>query len=241
MQTIQFRVQQVEGPLDLILQLLQKHKLNIYDIEISSLLEQYLAAIDEMRERKLEISSEFLEMASRLVNIKTAMLLPRHSEDEPDPRLELTGALLEYQACKQAAEYLRGRMVQRYTHPAAVPEIDPAYARIHIPEELLRAYHRAIGRKNRRLPPPREAFAALVSHRIVPVSARITFVLGQLYRCGHVALDKLFLSSADRPELVATFLAVLELVLDKRARLDQTGELMLTHPDVETGGTVDAI
>ena len=76
---LSFKVAQVEGPLDLILQLISKHKLNIYDIEIAKLLEQYLDYVEQMQSQQLEVASEFLEMASRLVYIKSVSLLPKHA------------------------------------------------------------------------------------------------------------------------------------------------------------------
>ena len=77
---LSFKIAEVEGPLDLILQLISKHKLNIYDIEITKLLEQYLAYMEEVQSQELEIASEFLEMASRLVYINSVSLLPKHEE-----------------------------------------------------------------------------------------------------------------------------------------------------------------
>ena len=94
MEKPQFKTGGFEGPLDLLLYLIQKHKLDICDIEISALLEQYLAYIDAMGQDDLEIASEFLEMAARLVYIKTAMLLPRHEEEGVKLKAELQGQLL---------------------------------------------------------------------------------------------------------------------------------------------------
>lgn len=108
MEKLTFKVNEYEGPLDLILALLSKHQIGIYDINISDLLEQYMAYIRTLRENQMEVASEFLEMASRLVYIKTASLLPRYEKEE-DPRAELVGQLLEYQSCKQAAALLRLR------------------------------------------------------------------------------------------------------------------------------------
>ena len=93
---LSFKIAEVEGPLDLILQLISKHKLNIYDIEITKLLEQYLAYMEEVQSQELEIASEFLEMASRLVYIKSVSLLPKHEELEEQLKRELTGQLIEY-------------------------------------------------------------------------------------------------------------------------------------------------
>lgn len=98
-QQLSFRVtDEYEGPLDLILALISKHKLNIWDIEISSLLEQYMDYIRRRQEQDLEVASEFLEMASRLVYIKTVSLLPKYEDEEEKAKAELVGQLLEYQA-----------------------------------------------------------------------------------------------------------------------------------------------
>ena len=119
MEKLTFKVNEYEGPLDLILALLSKHQIGIYDINISDLLEQYMAYIRTLRENQMEIASEFLEMASRLVYIKTASLLPRYEKEE-DPRAELVGQLLEYQSCKQAAALLRLRLDTGRTHQIRV-------------------------------------------------------------------------------------------------------------------------
>ena len=127
MQTISFKLEVFEGPMDLLLNLISKHKLNIYDIEISSLLEQYLAYLDQCREQDLELAGEFLEMAARLIYIKTASLLPR-PEDAQKEKQALQGALIEYALCKQAAQALAQRFVggQIFTRPplpvSAVPQ-----------------------------------------------------------------------------------------------------------------------
>ena len=108
---LSFKVAQVEGPLDLILQLISKHKLNIYDIEIAKLLEQYLDYVEQMQSQQLEVASEFLEMASRLVYIKSVSLLPKHEELEEQLKKELTGQLIEYTLCRQVAQLLKNRFV----------------------------------------------------------------------------------------------------------------------------------
>ena len=104
-ESISFKLEVFEGPLDLLLSLIAKHKLNICDIEISKLLEQYLIYIDQAHEQNLELAGEFLEMAARLIYIKTAFLLPQPEEAEQMKR-ELEGALIEYSLCKIAAQKL---------------------------------------------------------------------------------------------------------------------------------------
>lgn len=147
MEKLTFKVNEYEGPLDLILALLSKHQIGIYDINISDLLEQYMAYIRTLRENQMEVASEFLEMASRLVYIKTASLLPRYEKEE-DPRAELVGQLLEYQSCKQAAALLRLRDTgwSVFTRAPMPLEIDPTYRRRHPISELANAYWSACGR-----------------------------------------------------------------------------------------------
>ena len=101
--TLSYKLEGFEGPLDLLLQLIARNKLNIYDIQLSVLIEQYLAQMEVFRAQEMEISSEFLEMASRLIYIKTVSLLPKHDEIVK-LKEELTGELLEYMVCQQMAK-----------------------------------------------------------------------------------------------------------------------------------------
>ena len=142
MEKLSFKVQEFEGPLDLLLHLIAKHKLNIYDIEISALLEQYLAYIEQMQRQDMEVASEFLEMAARLVHIKTVSLLPRHEEEQEELKRELSGELLEYQAVKEIAGKLSDQFCgfDLFVRETAKLPVDTLYTRSHQPEELLRAY-----------------------------------------------------------------------------------------------------
>ena len=99
MESLSFHLSDFEGPLDLLLHLIAKHKLNILDIEISELLRQYLLFIENREDKDLEVRSEFLEMAARLVHIKTVSLLPKHEEEAEDLKKTLTGELMEYRLC----------------------------------------------------------------------------------------------------------------------------------------------
>ena len=100
--TLSYKLEGFEGPLDLLLQLIARNKLNIYDIELSVLIDQYLEQIELFKAEEMELASEFLEMASRLLYIKTVSLLPKHDEIV-QLKEELTGALLEYMVCQQIA------------------------------------------------------------------------------------------------------------------------------------------
>lgn len=222
MEKLSFKTAEFEGPLDLLLYLISKHKLDIYDISISELLEQYLSYMNELKTGGLEIASEFIEMASRLVYIKTVMLLPKHEEEGSQLKAELQGQLLEYQVCKQVAAKLgeQNRMYRNFVHPPSRVEVDAAYRLTHPIGLLCAAYRDAVGRGRRRLPPPAKAFTGIVARRMVSVSSRIIHILKGLYRHGKTSYVSLFESSADRSELVATFLAVLELVKAKRITVE---------------------
>ena len=226
MEIISYKLPDFEGPLDLLLFLVQKNKLNIYDIPIAQVLEQYLAAIEQMKEYDMDVASEFLEMAARLVHIKSVMLLPRYEEETEELKRELTGQLIEYQLCQQMArrlamDYVGGDLFVR--SPEDV-EPDMTYRRAHRAEELLDAYLAAAGRGKRRLPPPVQAFSGIVSRKIVSVSSRITYVLRRLYTRRSVSYGSLFEKAESKSELVATFLALLELIKSKRIRIDGEGD-----------------
>lgn len=225
METISYRLPVFEGPLDLLLYLVQKNKLNIYDIPIAEVLQQYMETIDRMKDADLDVASEFLDMAARLVQIKSSMLLPKHEEAEA-LRQELTGELIEYQLCQEAARRLAARNVGGDLFMREPVEIEPdlTYRRQHPKEELYDAYLAAAGRGRRRLPPPPQAFSGIVSRKIVSVSSKIIFVLRRLYKREPVAYDALFREARTKSELVATFLALLELVKAKRIRVDGEGE-----------------
>ena len=207
--------------------MVQKNKLNIYDIPIAEVLAQYMDTIRQMQETDLDVATEFLEMAARLVQIKSAMLLPRHEEAEELKR-ELTGELIEYRLCqlmagKMAKMYIGGQLFVR-----APEDVSPdlTYRRVHPPEVMREAYLAAAGRGKRRLPPPAQAFSGIVSRKIVSVSSKIMFVLRRLYKNERkqTSYNALFQSAQSKSELVATFLALLELIKGHRIRVDGEGE-----------------
>lgn len=224
MDKISYKLPVFEGPLDLLLYLISKNKLNIYDIEISSLLEQYLAHIAAMQAQDMDIESEFLEMAARLVYIKTVSLLPKYEETE-ELKKELTGQLLEYQECKRIAA-LMSEMISfdSFVREPEEFEVDSTYTRRHSKMLMYDAYLSAVGRGKRKLPPPAQAFSGIVARHIVSVNSRIIHVLRQLWKNSGVSYGSLFESSREKSELVATFLAVLELVKGKRILIDGDGD-----------------
>ena len=217
---ISYKLPSFEGPLDLLLYLIRKNKLNICDIPIKELLDQYVQAIEQMQQADLEVETSFLEMAARLVHMKSAFLLPRQEEAE-QLRKELEGELIEYQLCKQAAQRLGRQHVgfDIYVRTPAPYQPDKTYRLKHDPQELYAAYLAAAGRGKRRLPPPVQAFSGIVERRIVSVYSKIISVLRNLRTGYRVKYDSLFQTAQSKSELIATFLAVLELLKGNRISL----------------------
>lgn len=224
-ETLSYKLDVFEGPLDLLLNLIAKNKLNIYDIPIAELLEQYMAQIHEMQAADMDVASEFLEMAARLVHIKSVSLLPK-KEEEAALKQELTGQLLEYQQCKEAAMRLRERFsLDGIVRAQADIPADLTYKRHHKPQELLSAYLSMLGKKKPPEPQkPENTISKLITRRVVSVASQIVFVLRSLWKKRHVSLKELFRGKNDPSERVAAFLAILELVKDKRLRVDGDGE-----------------
>lgn len=214
---ILYKTEEFEGPLDLLLQLIARNKLNIYDIKISVLVEQYLEQIKLMQEHEMDVASEFLEMASRLLYIKTVSLLPKHEEVE-QLKQELTGELLEYQVCKKVAETLSTMTdgFDTFVRPPEPFEADKTYVLTHDSVDVYNAYVTARGRMDRRIAVPTKAFTKIVAKKIYSVSSKIIFVMRNLWGRGKKRLLNLYKSAKDRSELVATFLAVLELTKANR-------------------------
>ena len=226
METLTFKLQEdnFEGPLDLLLYLVGKNKMNLYDINIMELIEQYTAAIQTMQADKLEVSSEFIDMAAHLVQMKSALLLPRSPEAER-MKAELTGRLIEYSTCKQVAAELGSRARDLYTavRQPQKPEGPAEYSRKQDPDRLVQAWFSLMGRSQRRKKPTQERFEPLVTAPFVSVASRVAHMLkGTLCRMG-----QLFSPQESRSTNVATFLALLELIRAGRVRLDETGTLTM--------------
>ena len=226
MERLTFRLPVFEGPLDLLLHLIAKHKLDICDISIAELLEQYLAYLAEARRMDMELTSAFLEMASRLVQMKSAMLLPKQ---EKDPREELVTALLAYQACKALAALLAVRRREQFVRaPMPLPK-EQGYRLHHRPVELAEAFVSARGKVKARRPPTAATFSGVVVRAAVSVTTRVLYVMRHLARGGARPFRTLFADVHGRSEAVATFLAVLELVRAGRVRAaEQDGGEMLS-------------
>ena len=212
-QTITFKLEDFEGPLDLLLYLVSKNKMNIYDIEIVALIDQYVSMVNGLPVYQMESASEFIEMAARLVQMKSYFLLPK-SEEAERMKEELTGMLVEYSAWQEVAAQLRSMAEGVYTvvrEPAEV-ELDTEYRLRHDVYLLEEAYNALQGRSRQKQPPRQEQFEPLTTAPFVSVTSRIIHVLRGLMTGRVRRLRQLFVKEGGRSQTVATFLAVLELV-----------------------------
>ena len=236
MEKLTFKVAEYEGPLDLLLHLIQKHQMNIYEIEISALLGQYMEYIREWQSHNLEVASEFLDMASRLIHLKTISLLPKYEEEEQKERAELVGQLVEYAACKKAAAELSARNLGQvlFVRQPMEMEVDLLYRLNHPATDLLQSYFDAVGRGKRRLPPQQTSFSPLVAKPVVSVNSRIIHIMRRMYKNSKLHFSRLFEENkGGRSEIVATFLAVLELLKSKRVTIDDESQELTFHRHVE--------
>ena len=240
MEQLNFKLEHFEGPLDLLLTLVKKNKVSIYDIPISVILEQYLAVMQEMQEMDLEVSSEFLVLAATLLQIKSRMLLPKPEEEDDDgvdPREELVRRLLEYSKVKAAAEYLRPRqsigaaMFLKAPDLIERPPAEWSYAGM-TPENLIAAYKRAYQKLERRQPPPKHSFQGIVGHEKISVREKVAGIWKRLVQKSRMKFKELFRGVKSKPEAVASFLAVLELIKLKKIRIEYGENEDISNPQI---------
>ena len=225
-----------EGPLDVIFLLLSKNKIEIQDVSITAILEQYLAYLDEMKRLDMEIASEFITMASHLMLIKTKMLLSAAEQQEAEDELDLLRQGLVERRWKEALDQIRkavtvleprndiGRSI--FTKNPEPLRKDKTYRYQHEVIDLLRALDTITERSQRQLPPPTMNFKGIVGKEPYPVTRKSGEVLRQLVLRGVERLKNLFRGNKSRSEIVATFLAILELCKTNAVTLedDNSGE-----------------
>ena len=210
-----------EGPLDVIFLLLSKNKIEIQDVSITAILEQYLAYLDEMKRLDMEIASEFITMASHLMLIKTKMLLSAAEQAEAESELDLLRKSLIERQRKEAIEQIRiavsvleprneiGRCI--FTKDPEPLRRDRTYRYQHEPMDLLKALDAIAERSKRQLPPPTVNFKGIVGKEPYPIGRKTVEVMRRLVLRGVERLKNLFKGNKSRSEVVATFLAVLDL------------------------------
>ena len=210
-----------EGPLDVIFELLSKNKIEIKDVSITAILEQYTAYLDEMKRLDMEIASEFITMASHLMLIKTKMLLSEAERLEAESELESLRKSLAERERKEAIEAIRTAVLfleprneigrNTFVKQPEPLKKDKSYRYRHEPEDLLKALDAITERSAKMLPPPTVNFKGIVGKEPYPVGKKAAQVVRRLIQHGILRLKNLFRGNRTRSEVVATFLAVLEL------------------------------
>jgi len=229
------QIEEFEGPLDLLLHLIKKNEVDIYNIPIAAITRQYLEYIEILKELNLDIAGEFLVMAATLLQIKSRMLLPVPQDEEEaeteDPRAELVRRLLEYQRYREASGELSTRNLlgrEVFARKFEAPEVaelepieEPAEVELF---ELIEAFQKVLARVKV------ETFHNVVTDGI-SIAERISQVLSLLHEAGTLSFDALFTDGMTRDLLVVSFLSILELTklkLIKITQLERLGTIWLS-------------
>jgi len=216
------------GPLDLILHLLSKNKIEIQDIRISQLLDQYMAYLEERKRMDLDIASEFVAMAAHLMYIKTRMLLSIHDEEALSEMEQLIQSLEErrrsenYQKIKEVAALLRTRGETGRDLFVRMPERrqeDKSYRYTHEKKDLVTAMRAVLERGEENMPLPERMIERIVPREPYPVARKAAEIIKELLARGVTRFLALFRGNRSRSEIVATFIAVLELSRTKKILL----------------------
>ena len=230
MDAISYRLETFEGPLDLLLSLIQKNKMSIDDIQINVICEQYMQYIEEAQSLDMELASEFIVMASELMLIKSKLLLPKPEAEEEDPRATLADALLKFQQAKEAAKKMAllypvysGRL-EKDTDEIS---IDKTFVLDQEVESLCLAVRRIVTFNENRPKAERSVFTPMISSPIVPVEVKITGILNKMSKKKATSLKELLDESVSLPDMIAIFLGVLELIKIRKILIYDTEGTLL--------------
>ena len=227
-QPLTYRLEAFEGPLDLLLSLIQKNKVEITDIPISLICDQYVAYVTEAERLDMDLASEFIVMASELMLIKSKMLLPKAEPEEEDPRAALAEALLKYQQAKAAAAILgkayprfSGRMVKDTDEIS----VDKTFVADQSVTSLCLAVRRIIAYREEHPQADKVTFTPMIAKPIVPVEAKIVGILRHFEKKERVTMTSLIEDAVSLPDMIAVFLGILELVKLRRIVLVERDDI----------------
>ncbi len=219
MEALTYHLEAFDGPLDLLLSLIQKNKVEITDIPIALICDQYMAYITAAEQMDMDLASEFIVMASELMLIKSKMLLPKAEPEEEDPRAALAEALLKFQQAKNAAAILAkaypqfsGRMVKDTDEIS----VDKTFVADQSVTSLCLAVRRIIAYREEHPAADKVTFTPMIAKPIVPVEAKIVGILKHFETSARVSLTDLIEDSVSLPDMIAIFLGVLELMKMRR-------------------------
>ena len=222
MDALTYRLDIFEGPLDLLLMLIQKNKVEITDIPIALICDQYMEYIHAAEDMDLELTAEFIVMASELMLIKSKMLLPKVVEEEEDPRAALAEALLKYQQAKEAATKLAPRYPQysgRLVKDTDEISVDKTFVADQSVSSLCMAVRRIIAYREEKPRAEKVTFTPMISSPIVPVEAKIVGILRHFKTRERMSLSSLLDDSVSLSDMIAIFLGVLELIKVRKLRI----------------------
>ena len=223
MEEIKYRLDSFEGPLDLLLTLIQKNKVSIENIPISLICDQYMEYLNEAQTLNMDIATEFLVMASELMLIKSKMLLPKVKEDEEDPRAALADALLKYSQAKEAAKkmaLLYPKFSGRMEKDTDEISIDKTYVADQEIESLNAAVRRILTYNENRPVAEKNMFTPMISSPIVPVEVKIAGILTKMEsKNSPTTVWELLDDATSLPDMIAIFLGILELMKIRRINL----------------------
>ncbi|SDX93274.1 condensin subunit ScpA [Lachnobacterium bovis DSM 14045] len=229
------KLQVFEGPLDLLLYLLEKNKVNIYDIPIVEITDQYMEYIDEMRQRDLEVMSEFLVMAATLLSIKAKMLLPKkknEDEEEVDPREELVQQLLEYKMYKYMAYELKDRQIDAeksmYKKPTIPEEVKSYEEPVNLDElvkgitlqKLNKIFKDVMKKQVDKVDPIRSKFGKIEKEEF-SLEEKMLYVENYALNRSKFSFKNLLEEQSSKTEIIVTFLAILELMKSGKIYISQ--------------------
>jgi len=245
-EAVTLKLENFEGPIGLLYHLIEKNKIDIYDIPIAEITRQYMEVINDAQKRNMEVMSEFLIMAASLLEIKSRMLLPKPKNEEEeegeDPREELIRKLIEYKKFKEAAEAFKEREESAsytvFKKPDISLEMFKEKEKQEIDEilkgvtfnDLMKAYQDVMSRKELKVDRVRSSFKAVV-HDNFTISDKITYIKEMLIISPVVKFWEIFREDTTRAEIVVTFLAMLELIKTKAVDISQSenfGEIIIT-------------
>lgn len=234
MNQLSYSLEVFEGPLDLLLYLIQQNKVSIYDIPIAEISRQYMDYLEQMKDLNLEITSEFVAMAAQLLYIKSRMLLPVNpmAEQEEDPRTELVEKLLEYAKYKAVGAYLKERetigkyMVCKQPDKLPKQKIENHLEGVTV-QDLFTIVRELLQNKENEMTMPHRAFGEIVGREKVSVQSKIEQLTELLKGKKKCSFRGLFRSLPSKAHVVAMFLGILELLKAGRITVFQDGEPMV--------------
>lgn len=233
MGTLNYKLDRFEGPLDLLLSLVEKNKINIDDIPISLLCSQYMEYIQAAQAMDIELSAEFIVMASELMLIKSKMLLPRNEETEEDPRAALAAAMLEYQRTKAVSVSLTRMFAQygaRMVKDTDEIKADKSFIADHDMQLLTRAMVRMLSEVRVTDEEARQRFEPLMKKSAVSVATVAQSLIERLHTGGPLSLCGYFAAADCRSTLISMFMAMLELL--------KSGAILLTETEYAADGVI---